>query len=98
MRRISPFQPSALHMRRGVSLAVVGLALGSSPARADEPPDLAELQAMGLGQSRGDPVPVPADAPLLRADQQPQAGGAPGKIFVNFDGANLSSGYDDSTS
>jgi MYXO-CTERM domain-containing protein len=85
-------------MVRGVSLAVVGVALGSSPALADESRRLVELQAVGLGQSRGDPIPVPADAPRLRADQQPQAGGAPGKIFVNFDGANLSSGYDDSTS
>jgi MYXO-CTERM domain-containing protein len=72
--------------------------LGSSPALADDSPNLAALQAVGLGQSRGDPIPVPVDAPRLRADQQPQAGGAPGRIFVNFDGANLSSGYDDSTS
>jgi MYXO-CTERM domain-containing protein len=56
---------------------------------------LDELRAIGLGQSRGDPVPVPAQAQLRNADQ-PAAAPKQGVIFVNFDGANLSSGWDDS--
>lgn len=87
-------------MRRQVShrfVMIAGLALASSPALADDPPELAALKQHGLGQSRGAPIPVPADAPRLRAQQSPKFGGAPGRIFLNFDGANLSSGYDDST-
>ncbi|HET6584440.1 MAG TPA: Ig-like domain-containing protein [Nannocystaceae bacterium] len=71
--------------------------MGSTPALAGDPPELAALKQQGLGQSRGDPIPVPADAPRLRSQQSPKFGGTPGRIFVNFDGANLSSGYDDST-
>jgi MYXO-CTERM domain-containing protein len=95
MRR-APVSDRTRPRAHGVGLTIV-LALGSSPALADDSPRLLELKAEGLGQSRGDPVPVPADAPQLRADQEPKAGGAPGRIFLNFDGANLSSGYDDST-
>jgi len=81
---------------------LLGLFTGISPASADEPDarattwDMtqAELELAGLGQSRGDPRPVPADAPLKGA-QKPAAGGAGGRIFVNFDGAQLNSGYDD---
>ncbi|GEM_PF-538259 len=53
-----------------------------------------ELEAVGLGQDRGTPVPTPADAPLenlpgpFRVKQ--------GVIFVNMDGAELSGGYDSS--
>lgn len=55
---------------------------------------LEELRAIGLGQSQGDPVPVPPDAPLS-SPGKPQAA-KQGVIFVNFDGAQLSSGWDDS--
>jgi MYXO-CTERM domain-containing protein len=58
---------------------------------------LDELQAIGLGQSQGDPVPVSAEAPRLNFD--PQSPGpltaTRGVIFVNFDGAQLQSGWDD---
>jgi MYXO-CTERM domain-containing protein len=56
----------------------------------------AALAARGLGQSRGDPRPVPADAPRAVADVHTQHVG-PAVVFVNFDGAQLSSGWDDST-
>ncbi len=54
----------------------------------------AELEAHGLGQYRGDPVPVPAQAPRMNARVGPKAA-SQGRIFVNFDGANLSGGWDD---
>ena len=53
-----------------------------------------ELQALGLGQSRGAPQPVPAEAPRLRWPGEPKAA-SQGRIFVNFGGAQLSSGWDD---
>ncbi len=88
---------------RAVGLPAVGLTVGlgaAAPAAAAEssPPasgSLEELQAIGLGQSRGMPVPVPPDAPRLRSPSTPQAHAMPGTIFVNFDGAQLSSGFDD---
>jgi len=49
-----------------------------------------------LGQSRGDPIPVPAHAPHLQAPNEPKAAGQ-GRVFVNFDGEQLSDGWDDST-
>ena len=57
-----------------------------------------ELRAVGLGQSRGAPIPVPDSAPRLNAENDPATGGSyAGVIFVNFDGANLSlAGMDDS--
>lgn len=54
-----------------------------------------ELEAVGLGQSRGDPVVVPDDAPRVTFPGEPKAA-SQGRIFVNFDGAQLSSGWDDS--
>lgn len=70
-----------------------------SLASAEEPDtwsmSRAELRALGLGQSQGDPVPVPEDASRLRSPTQPQAHATPGTIFVNFEGAVLSSGSDD---
>ena len=96
MRRISPNEHSAHRSHLGAGVVVAALALSSTPALADDGERLLELEAVGLGQSRGDPIPVPADAPQLRANQQPQAGGGTGgRVFINFDGANLSSGYDD---
>ena len=58
-----------------------------------------QLQEIGLGQYRGDPVPVPADAPRhnLASPPHPAEGGAPaGTIFVNFDGELRNGGFDDS--
>jgi glucose/arabinose dehydrogenase len=62
-----------------------------------------QLEAIGLGQYRGDPIPVPADAPHENPRDEgaaidPVEGGFAGMIFVNFDGATLGSGYDDSHS
>ena len=55
----------------------------------------AELEAVGLGQSRGDPRPVPPEFPLRNVDR-PAPGGHPPPwvIFVNFDGATLTQGPD----
>lgn len=81
----------------------------AGPALADpapsESPDvwgmtLEELQDIGLGQRRADPIPVPADSPPTEGTPSaPQQGGAApaGTIFVNFDGAQLSGGSDNST-
>jgi MYXO-CTERM domain-containing protein len=56
---------------------------------------LEQLEAIGLGQYRGDAIPVPDDAPRERAPVRPAAA-KQGTIFVNFDGADLSSGSDNS--
>jgi MYXO-CTERM domain-containing protein len=56
---------------------------------------LDELRAIGLGQYRGDPVPVP-QASKLRGRDAPAKAPKQGVIFVNFDGATLNSGFDDS--
>lgn len=68
-------------------------------AAAEERPQtwdlsLEELQARGLGQSQGMPVPVPADLPHERNPTEPKAHASPGVVFVNFDGAQLSPGAD----
>ncbi|MEM6995103.1 MAG: Ig-like domain-containing protein [Myxococcota bacterium] len=81
----------------------------SQVASADDPNEgvdtwdmtVDQLRDIGLGQYRGDPVPVPAHYPRnnlpLDVGSAPQhGGGSAGTIFVNFDGANLSSGFDDS--
>jgi hypothetical protein len=89
------------------ALGLAWLAFGAEPYAAEpgtRPPtwdmSVEELQAIGLGQFRGDPVPVPAGAPHDLPPEgtpiEPQAGGAAGVIFVNFDGAQLSSGFDSS--
>lgn len=71
--------------------------LAAAPAQASEGPTQQELEAQGLGQSRGNPVPMPADAPRLNADNNPVTGGSySGVVFVNFDGATLTGGSDDS--
>ncbi len=95
---------------RGVAFAcaVSGLLL-AGPARAQVPGvagdtserpatwdmSLEELRAMGLGQTRADPIPVPADLPLERDPSEPPQA-KQGVIFVNFEGAQLSSGPDNS--
>jgi hypothetical protein len=76
--------------RRGTRAALALLALVPARALANDDPQ--------LGQSRGDPIPVPAQAPRLHAPNEPKAGGAmQGRIFVNFDGESLNDGWDDST-
>ncbi|MCH9688687.1 MAG: hypothetical protein K0V04_45065, partial [Deltaproteobacteria bacterium] len=88
-----------------LSLLVLGASPSASatePGADDDRPatwdmTVEELEEIGLGQYRGDPVPVPADLPHERAPGTPAQGGASqGRIFVNFDGANLSGGSDDS--
>jgi hypothetical protein len=61
------------------------------------PSSQTELQAIGLGQDRGTPIPVPPEAPRLRNPGDPKPLAMQGRIFVNFDGAQLESGWDDST-
>lgn len=105
-----PSRPSSRPLSRSLShlgpAALVALALVPVTATADptatRPPTwdmtVEELQAVGLGQSRGNAIPVPAEAPHERAPGQPAAGGSQqGRVFVNFDGAQLSNGWDDST-
>lgn len=55
-----------------------------------------QLQAIGLGQSRGDPRPVPPSFPRLNTEPRATEGGQPPPwvVFVNFDGATLTSGQD----
>lgn len=88
---------------------LLALAVGSSASAAEpsaEPSSddlrpetwdlsLPELQALGLGQSRGNAIPVPADAPRKRIPGQPAEHASQGRIFVNFDGATLTQGWDD---
>ena len=86
-------------------IALVALALAPATASAApvaERPEtwdmtLPELQALGLGQYRGNAIPVPAEAQRERAPGQPAQHASQGRIFVNFDGAQLSDGWDDST-
>ncbi len=94
--------PPARHGRVVLRLSASLAALASSSALAGEAEraptwdlDHASLVELGLGQSRGDPVPVPHEAPRLRWPGHPQAA-SQGRIFLNFDGAQLSSGWDDS--
>jgi MYXO-CTERM domain-containing protein len=67
------------------------------PATWDMTPQ--QLAAVGLGQTRANPVPVPAEYPRRNegaAVDPKRAGGAPaGTIFVNFDGETLVEGADD---
>lgn len=71
-------------------------ATASRPATWDM--SLEELQEIGLGQSRGAPIPVPAEFPRLNGMPDPTRGGVvqpdPWIIFVNFDGAMLTAGMD----
>ena len=66
--------------------ALVPLHVGATPPESPEPAAI-----------RADPVPVPADAPRLRAPDQPPLQASAGVIFVNFDGADLQHGSDDAT-
>lgn len=91
---------------RPTSGAVLGVLLLAVPvtAFAAEPDELRsetwdmtveQLQELGLGQSRGTAVPVPHEAPRERAPGQPAEHASQGRVFVNFDGANLTEGWDD---
>ena len=96
LRRIAG--PTALLLVAAV--AVPGRAADPEPSKKAWYPtwDMtqAELEAIGLGQSRGNPVP-PA-SPQLEAEPRPAAGGQPpaAVIFVNFDGGTLAMGGDNS--
>ncbi len=102
---ISPRSSRLARSRGLLSLpGITGLGLGVAlvPAAVLAQPDVdpwtlsqSELEAIGLGQSRGEPVPVPAGTPRLRAPTEPRAHATPGVVFVNFDGAQLSPGADD---
>ncbi len=74
-----------------------GLRVGEHrPATWDD--DEAQLRAQGLGQSRGNPV-VLEEQPQLSAGPRPAADELqPAVIFLNFDGAELTSGPDDARS
>jgi uncharacterized protein (TIGR03382 family) len=87
--------------------ALWAAAVVPSPGHAEEPGAAAvrpptwdmsreQLEASGLGQSRGDPRPVPRQYPRLNAGPRPTEGGQPPPwvIFVNFDGATLTAGMD----
>jgi uncharacterized protein (TIGR03382 family) len=82
---------------------LVAATLATTPGHAAEPTterpatwDMTreELRAIGLGQSRGDPV--RPTSPPLGTPPRPAAGGQPPPaiIFVNFDGATLTQGGD----
>ncbi|MGH1340757.1 MAG: Ig-like domain-containing protein [Nannocystales bacterium] len=64
------------------------------PATWDDAPS--QLESAGLGQSRGNPV-VP-DKPLSTGPRTSRAGLEPTVLFLNFDGAELTSGPDDARS
>ncbi len=93
-------RPFAHRMTVSIPFATMLLAPALALAGPDERSatwdmSLDELRAIGLGQYRADPVPVPPDAPFARDPAEPP----PVKqavVFVNFDGAQLSYGYDDS--
>ena len=53
-----------------------------------------ELEAIGLGQYRGDPIVVPINALRERPIDEPPLAAGEGIVFVNFDGAQLTSGFD----
>lgn len=94
--------PLGLVVAVGLTVGLVGEARAGQRVPADQRPatwdmSLDELRAIGLGQSRGDPVPVPAEYPRLNTGPRPVEGGVPPVpwiIFVNFDGEVLSSGMD----
>lgn len=66
------------------------------PATWDD--DQAQLEAEGLGQSRGNPVVLDDEAGLSAAPRTSRASSDPTVLFLNFDGAELLSGPDDSRS
>jgi len=101
--RLPPPARHGLRVRRRRNAALLAftaalcLAPLTAPAADDDLRDIPRLIERGLGQSRGVPIPVPANAPRLGAPPAPQAGGDPARVFVNFDGAQLGDGWDDST-
>lgn len=67
---------------------------GERPATWDMTTE--ELEAVGLGQMRADPIPTPPEYRNLTDGTKPTFGGQPepAVIFVNFDGATLTGGAD----
>lgn len=65
------------------------------PATWDDTPE--QLQAAGLGQSRGEPI-VVDDAALGQAPDTASSDTPPTVLFLNFDGAELVAGPDDARS
>jgi MYXO-CTERM domain-containing protein len=96
----SPRTRSRLAPLALAALALVPAIASADPPAAERPATwdmtVEELQALGLGQYRGTAIPVPDEAPRERAPRQPAEHASQGHIFVNFDGANLTSGFDDS--
>ena len=104
--RNSILGPRGLSSSRAAIVPLVAAALLTAPAAWAAPPDPAEgwaptwdmtldqLQEVGLGQYRGDAIPVPPEYDLGVPASHTQH--AAGVIFVNFDGAQLSSGPDSS--
>jgi uncharacterized protein (TIGR03382 family) len=97
-------RPSARPLSHLGPAALVALALAPAAASADPTASrpatwdmtVEELQAIGLGQYRGTAIPVPDEAPRLRVPGQAPEQASQGRVFVNFDGAVLSNGWDDS--
>lgn len=85
----------ALGLRWFVAAAALSIVGAPTGAFAEDGLSREDLKAQGLGQSRGMPVPVPADVDRLRSPTEPKAHATPGVVFVNFDGAQLSPGSDD---
>ncbi len=91
MDRSPPRFPRLASSTVGIALALTGTTAVAAPSMR------AAYEAIGLGQDRGTPIPVPVDAPRLRNPGDPKPQASQGRIFINFDGANLSSGWDNAT-
>jgi MYXO-CTERM domain-containing protein len=88
------------HAFCALTIGVLSFATPSVQASETERPatwdmSLEELQSIGLGQSRGEPVPVPFDA-FMGRDPNGPVYVKQGVVFVNFDGAQLTAGPDNS--
>jgi MYXO-CTERM domain-containing protein len=98
-----PSRPSSWLPSHVGAAALVALALAPATAAADPTTTrpatwdmtLEELEAIGLGQYRGTAIPVPHHAPRERVPDQPPLQASQGRVFVNFDGAVLTHGWDD---
>jgi hypothetical protein len=86
-------------LRSSLAFASLLALLTSTHARAEERSptwDMSkdELAAIGLGQDRGAPVPMPLPADK-QADLEPKAA-KQGVVFVNFEAIDIQQGFDDS--
>lgn len=85
------------------ALALLAPSVARAEAPVDAPPGwsptwdmtLEELQAIGLGQSRGNPVPA-RRPPGLVDEVRPQQADVAAVIFVQFEAITLMEGFDDS--